>query len=243
VSYHFKSSMTKWHLQDSTTSKASPPTMTTYKVNVCIFLFALFSKCAKLSKVSNIAPTITKDQLNDYFTYVPIPLSAFVTCQQSRTDSVESKNLPFMIMRNLYSVCCRISSLDYDDVGHKATISYEKVTAAKTALMVGAFRSSHFLELTQLQLNGGSLGESTLSITSDDAHPEDDHHHNGDHPIEQSDKPRAGSKLLRTVFFKLSHHTSLVAAEYIAKGYMLSDAILQRAIDMDSKLLCPFSLS
>ena len=103
------------------------------------------------------------------------------------------------------------------------------------------FRSSHLLELTQAQLNGGSLGESALNITSDDAHPVDDHHHNGDHPIEQSDKPRAGSKLLHTVFFRLSL-TPLVAAEYIAKGYMLSDAILQRAIDMDSKLRRPFSL-
>lgn len=94
-------------------------------------------------------------------------------------------------------------------------------------------------------MNGGSLGESALNITSDSAHPDDDHHHNGDHPIEQSDKPRAGSKLLRTAFFRLSHHdfmTPLVAAEYIAKGYMLSDAILQRAIDMDSKLQCPISL-
>jgi len=64
-------------------------------------------------------------------------------------------------------------------------------------------------------LNGGALEGSPLTVTSDEDHPEDNHH-NGDHPFEQSDKPRAG-----------------IAAEYIAKGYKLSDAILQRAIDMD----------
>jgi hypothetical protein len=39
---------------------------------------------------------------------------------------------------------------------------------------------------------------------------------------------------------RLSHQVVIpfvVAAEYIAKGYKLSDAILQRAIDMDSSSL------
>lgn len=35
---------------------------------------------------------------------------------------------------------------------------------------------------------------------------------------------------------KLSHQVISVAAEYIAKGYILSDSILQRAIDLDSRL-------
>jgi len=42
------------------------------------------------------------------------------------------------------------------------------------------------------QLNGGVLDGSALEVTSDTIHPNDDH--TSDHPIEQSDKPRAGSK-------------------------------------------------
>lgn len=36
-----------------------------------------------------------------------------------------------------------------------------------------------------------------------------------------------------------SEHNKLVAAEYLAKGYILSDNILERAIEMDSELTCP----
>ncbi|KAI3611054.1 protein vip1 [Moniliophthora roreri] len=72
---------------------------------------------------------------------------------------------------------------------------------------------------TALMLNGGTLDGATLTVTSevtheDEAHKED--HHN--EPISQSDKPRAG-----------------IAAEYLAKGYKLSDNILQRAIELDQK--------
>lgn len=92
-------------------------------------------------------------------------------------------------------------------------------------------------------MNGGVLDGSPLIVTSDDARAEDEHHHAGDHHIEQSDKPRAGSKLLCTLH--QPHHFFInvtVAAEYIAKGYTLSDSILQRAIDMDSTLQGPRSV-
>jgi len=67
-------------------------------------------------------------------------------------------------------------------------------------------------------LNGGNLNESTLTVTSEVEHA--DHHDAEEHHphIEQSDKPRAG-----------------IAAEYLAKGYHLSDHILQRAIEIDNK--------
>lgn len=66
---------------------------------------------------------------------------------------------------------------------------------------------------------GGALDGENITITSDTEYtdevapsvPED-------HPIEQTDKPRAG-----------------IAAEYLAKGYILSDSILQRAIEIDQK--------
>jgi len=73
---------------------------------------------------------------------------------------------------------------------------------------------------TALMLNGGSLDGSPIAVTSEveheDAHSED--HHDETRPIQQTDKPRAA-----------------IAAEYLAKGYTLSDNILQKAIDMDQK--------
>ena len=88
-----------------------------------------------------------------------------------------------------------------------------------------------------LQLNGGVLHGSILSVTSDVVHQDDhqpdssEHHH-----IEQSDKPRAGSMYSFSIFFYLPNFFVIVAAEYLAKGYSLSDQILVRAIELDSKL-------
>ncbi|KAG2758083.1 hypothetical protein P692DRAFT_20948139 [Suillus brevipes Sb2] len=72
---------------------------------------------------------------------------------------------------------------------------------------------------TALMLNGGTLDGEQLHITSDvEHHNHHDEPHRSSSPIEQSDKPRAG-----------------IAAEYLAKGYKLSDHILQRAIEIDNK--------
>ncbi|KAF9561338.1 hypothetical protein CPC08DRAFT_817758 [Agrocybe pediades] len=115
--------------------------------------------------VADIAPSTTKSQLHDFFTF-----------------------------------CGKIASIDYHEKEQKATIAFEKANAAKTALM----------------LNGGVLDGSTLTVTSDAVHQDEDHS-TSDH-IDQSDKPRAG-----------------IAAEYLAKGYMLSDQVLQKAIEIDTK--------
>lgn len=70
---------------------------------------------------------------------------------------------------------------------------------------------------TALMLNGGTLDGAHLTVTSPTEHPDhEEAHHEG--PIEQTDKPRAG-----------------IAAEYLAKGYKLSDGILQRAIEIDTQ--------
>jgi len=71
---------------------------------------------------------------------------------------------------------------------------------------------------TALMLDGGALDGSTLSVKSDVVH-QDDHQppRPHEHHIEQSDKPRCG-----------------IAAEYLAKGYSLSDHILTRAIEIDN---------
>jgi hypothetical protein len=73
---------------------------------------------------------------------------------------------------------------------------------------------------TALMLNGGTLDGAQITVTSETVnadHP-DEHGDGDDSHFDQSDKPRAG-----------------IAAEYLAKGYTLSDSILQRAIEIDSK--------
>ncbi|VDC04588.1 unnamed protein product [Peniophora sp. CBMAI 1063] len=70
---------------------------------------------------------------------------------------------------------------------------------------------------TALILNGGSLDGAHLSVTSDTVHEDEEHDAASEH-IDQSDKPRAG-----------------IVAEYLARGYTLSDQILQRAIEVDSQ--------
>jgi RNA recognition motif-containing protein len=72
---------------------------------------------------------------------------------------------------------------------------------------------------TALMLNGGSLDGSAIAVTSEVDHEDTrDDHHDETRPIQQTDKPRAA-----------------IAAEYLAKGYTLSDQVLQKAIDMDKK--------
>jgi len=71
---------------------------------------------------------------------------------------------------------------------------------------------------TALMLDGGNLDGSSLIVKSDVVH-QDDHQppRPHEHHIEQSDKPRAG-----------------IAAEYLSRGYSLSDHILTRAIEIDN---------
>ncbi|KAL0576218.1 hypothetical protein V5O48_005754 [Marasmius crinis-equi] len=71
---------------------------------------------------------------------------------------------------------------------------------------------------TALMLNGGTLDGATLTVTSDVQHEDEPHKDDNTEPISQSDKPRAG-----------------IAAEYLAKGYTLSDAVLKRAIELDTQ--------
>jgi len=110
-------------------------------------------------------------------------------------------------LHEFFSFCGRISKIDLDETGpsKSATIHFEKPSAAKTALM----------------LNGSLLGRDSLNVHSDTVHPDEEDSeatHVQGTPLDQSDKPRAG-----------------IAAEYLAKGYKLSDNILQRAIHLDSE--------
>jgi len=131
-------------------------------------------------QVSNIAPTSSKETIHDFFVF-----------------------------------CGKINKIDFDDTTptdstspKKATIYFDRVSAAKTALM----------------LNGGALDGSNLSVTSDSVeadkpHPDEASGSGAEHhDIHQEEKPRSG-----------------IAAEYLAKGYVLSDNVLQKAIEMDQK--------
>ncbi|KAI0060308.1 hypothetical protein BV25DRAFT_1917916 [Artomyces pyxidatus] len=108
-------------------------------------------------------------------------------------------------LHDFFTFCGKIHSIDLDEKAtpKSAQIHFEKSSAAKTALM----------------LNGGTLDGAHLDVFSETVHPdEEEGTHIPGHPIDQSDKPRAG-----------------IAAEYLAKGYTLSDSVLQRAIQMDNE--------
>jgi len=126
----------------------------------------------------------------------------------STSHSVQVSNIASATTRehlyDFFAFCGKITDVAItegsSEKSQTAIVSFEKPTAAKTALM----------------LNGGTLDGSNITVTSETDHV--DEPSTGDHPIDQTDKPRAG-----------------IAAEYLAKGYVLSDQILQRAIDLDQK--------
>ncbi|KAG8974651.1 hypothetical protein FRB90_009729 [Tulasnella sp. 427] len=108
-------------------------------------------------------------------------------------------------LHDFFSFCGKIEKIDHKE--KSATIYFEKLSAAKTALM----------------LNGGSLDGSNLAVSSstisgDEIHDEPEASGSGTQHVQQEDKPRSG-----------------IVAEYLAKGYELGEPILQRAIDMDKK--------
>lgn len=108
-------------------------------------------------------------------------------------------------LSDFFTFCGKISSINFDAATKTAIIHFENPSAAKTALM----------------LNGGTLDGSAIAVTSEVEHEDILHgheHHDETTPIQQSDKPRTA-----------------IAAEYLAKGYTLSDQVLQKAIEMDQK--------
>ncbi|KHJ31503.1 putative rna recognition domain-containing protein [Erysiphe necator] len=89
-----------------------------------------------------------------------------------------------------------------------ATVTFEKETAAKTALL---------LDNTQLGENQVQVSSATGSGEDDGSHLSQNKLPEGDE-ITQEEKPRAR-----------------IVAEYLAHGYVLGDQTLQRAIDLDNK--------
>lgn len=104
----------------------------------------------------------------------------------------------------------KISSLSVKPEGNTQTanVTFEKSTAAKTALL---------LDNTQLGSSlvhvsaASALGETSGGQAASTAHHDDDH-------VAQEDKPRAR-----------------IIAEYLAHGYSISDNVIGKALDLDNQ--------
>lgn len=111
-------------------------------------------------------------------------------------------------IRDFFSFCGKITSLDVKTEGEtkSATVVFEKETASKTALL----------------LNNTQLGTSHITVTSatgasDDSAPDNTTNADRDSDeITQEEKPR-----------------TRIVAEYLAHGYVVGDAAIQRAIELD----------
>ncbi|TVY65737.1 Protein vip1 [Lachnellula suecica] len=113
-------------------------------------------------------------------------------------------------VKDFFSFCGKITSLDIKPSGETqtATVTFEKETAAKTALLLDNTQ----LGSTQVQVTSasGSTEDDGSHYTSNDKRESDE--------ITQEEKPR-----------------SRIVAEYLAHGYAIGDQAVQRAIDLDSK--------
>jgi len=113
-------------------------------------------------------------------------------------------------VKDFFSFCGKITDIKITEAGETkdATVTFEKVTAAKTALL----------------LDNTQLGSTHVQVTSASGSTDDDGSHfttNADRDsdeITQEEKPR-----------------SRIIAEYLAHGYVVGDIAAQRAIDLDKK--------
>jgi len=112
-------------------------------------------------------------------------------------------------IKEFFSFCGSITDIKVTTEGEtkSADVTFEKETAAKTALL----------------LNNTQLGSNHISVTGAGGDQDDGSHftkNNGDRDtdeITQEEKPRAR-----------------ILAEYLAHGYVVGDAAIQRAIELDS---------
>jgi len=114
-------------------------------------------------------------------------------------------------VRDFFSFCGKITSLDVKpesegaDSSKTATVTFEKETAAKTALLLDNTQ----LGSSQVHVTaGGEIGDAAPTHT--DAGHDDE--------LSQEDKPR-----------------SRIFAEYLAHGYTISDSAMEKAIALDNK--------
>jgi RNA recognition motif-containing protein len=114
-------------------------------------------------------------------------------------------------IKEFFSFCGKITSIQVEKTSatsQEAVVTFEKPTAAKTALL---------LDHTQLGANQVSVSTTHQGDDSDDHHYTSNDDRDSDE-ITQEEKPR-----------------SRIIAEYLAHGYVISDAATQRAIELDQK--------
>jgi hypothetical protein len=112
-------------------------------------------------------------------------------------------------VKDFFSFCGKITSIEVVSEGEtkSATVTFEKETAAKTALL----------------LNNTKLGDHEISVSGSGSPEDDGNHfkHQGERDtdeITQEEKPRAR-----------------ILAEYLAHGYLVADTGLKTAISLDEK--------
>ncbi|KAI9805470.1 MAG: hypothetical protein M1825_000721 [Sarcosagium campestre] len=119
-------------------------------------------------------------------------------------------------VRDFFSFCGKITSLSVTpasgDAGssQSATVTFEKETAAKTALLLDNTQlgNSHVVVSAAQGLDDLAPGKTAAS--GDES--------KDSHEVDQEDKPR-----------------SRIIAEYLAHGYTIGDTAIQRAIELDKK--------
>jgi len=116
-------------------------------------------------------------------------------------------------VRDFFSFCGKITNLsvtpssDAADAEKSASVTFEKETAAKTALLLDNTQlGSSQVHVTSASSIGDIASKAAAAVTGDS---ED---------ISQEDKPR-----------------SRIVAEYLAHGYVLGDNVLQKAIALDNQ--------
>lgn len=120
-------------------------------------------------------------------------------------------------VKDFFSFCGKITSLSITptsaaaDAPKSATVTFEKETAAKTALLLDNTQ----LGKSQVHVSSAStideIATKAGAAVSSAAGTQDEH-------LAQEDKPR-----------------SRIVAEYLAHGYTLSDNVIQKAISLDNK--------
>jgi len=115
-------------------------------------------------------------------------------------------------VRDFFSFCGKISNLsvtptsDSEKSTKSATVTFEKETAAKTALL-----------LDNTQLGPAQVHVKATSSLGEITGPQDQDKEEEDY-VSQEDKPR-----------------SRIIAEYLAHGYVIGDKIIERAIALDQQ--------
>lgn len=116
-------------------------------------------------------------------------------------------------IKSFFSFCGKISSLSVtptDNDTQSATVTFEKPAAAKTALL---------LDNTQLGPNSVHVSSAkSLDELAGEKAASSEEAKDGDHHIEQEEKPRAR-----------------IVAEYLAHGYLISDKAIERALAIDQQ--------